>query len=202
MNRLEAALLDVCGFLESRRIPHMVIGGYANLHWGKPRLTEDLDIKVQVEESAWQELIGALGARYRLLSNEPLEFVRQTRVIPIATPTGVRVDLIVAELPYEFAAIRRAVPLGIGAARIPLCSAEDLILHKIISERSRDREDVEGIIVASGSTLDRAYLEPILGELARGLERPELLEFYRAALRKAGFESPPAATPDSETDRG
>src|SRR6185503_18392109 len=57
MNRLEAALLDISGYLEGERIPHMVIGGFANLRWGRPRLTEDLDLKVQMAEPSWSSFV-------------------------------------------------------------------------------------------------------------------------------------------------
>ena len=51
MNLLEAALLDVSGYLSEQRVPYMVIGGFANLHWGRSRLTEDLDPTVHVTEA-------------------------------------------------------------------------------------------------------------------------------------------------------
>lgn len=44
MNTPEAALVDLAGFLDQAKIPYMVIGGFANLRWGRPRLTQDLEI--------------------------------------------------------------------------------------------------------------------------------------------------------------
>lgn len=43
MSGLEAALAEVAGRLEERGFPYMVIGGMANLQWGEPRTTQDLD---------------------------------------------------------------------------------------------------------------------------------------------------------------
>jgi hypothetical protein len=96
------------------------------------------------------------------------------------------VDLIVAGLPYEESAIRRAVRVDVAGKDVRFCTAEDLVLHKIVSDRSRDRDDVEGIIGRQGKRLDRTYLDPLIDELARGLERPDLADFYRACLNTAG----------------
>jgi len=184
VNRLEAALVDVVGFLDAQRVPYAVIGGFANLHWGRPRLTQDLDLKISLEESAWAVFTSDVGKHFELLPSQPLEMLRDLRVLPIATRAGVRVDLIVAGLPYEESAIQRAVSLDVAETSVRLCTAEDLVLHKIVSDRSRDRDDVEGIIARQGARLDRSYLDPLVEELARGLERPDLLVFYRACLAK------------------
>lgn len=184
MNRLEAALIEVAGHFEEQRIPYMVIGGFANLHWGRPRLTQDLDLKVDVEESDWPALIRGLSSRFKILVPDPAGFLLETRVLPIETATRVRADLIVGELPYEKDAIHRAVTLPIAGRGIRVCTAEDLILHKIISDRARDRDDVEGVIQTRGRSLDREYLDPRVREMAAGLERPDMVSFYEACLRK------------------
>lgn len=186
MNRLERALVDAARYLDEAGIPYMVFGGIANLQWGRSRLTEDVDIKLILEESRWAEFLERLGRTYRLLPGDALTFARATRVIPIETPDGIRVDLVLADLPYEEEAVRRAVALPIGGAKVRVCTAEDLILHKIISDRTRDRDDVEGVVVRRAATLDREYLDPRLRALAEGLERPDILEYFGTCLRKAG----------------
>ena len=190
MNRLEAALADVARHLDDEGVPYMVFGGFANLHWGRSRLTEDLDIKVHVAESRWPAFVAALGRRFRILSDDALAFARETRVIPVETPSGIRVDLVLAGLPYEVEAIRRAVELPVETSKVRLCTAEDLILHKIISERARDRDDVEGVILRQASRLDRGYLDPRINDLAAGLERPDIANRYREHLRQAGLGAP------------
>jgi hypothetical protein len=185
MNRLEAGLLDVVSHLDEARVRYMVFGGYANLYWGRPRLTEDLDFKVVVPEAEWAGFITGLGRRFSLLAEDPLGFARETRVIPLETSAGVLADLVLAGIPYEEEAIERARAVEVNGRPVRLCTAEDLVLHKIISDRPRDRDDVEGIITRQGGSLDRGYLDHRIQELARDLERPDSLEFYRACLRKA-----------------
>ena len=75
----------------------------------------------------------------------------------------------------------------VAGTNVRLCAAEDLVLHKLASERPRDREDVEGVIVRQAGALDREYLDPLVSDLAGALERSEIVEFYRACLRKAGL---------------
>jgi len=188
MNGLEAAVLEIAEYLDTHRVPYMVIGGFANLHWGRPRLTEDIDVTVQVPEESWPDFIAHLGERFRARPGNPLEFARQTRVLPLMTTSGVRVDLIFAGLAYEDAAIHRAIELPLGAKKVRLCTAEDLILHKLTSDRQRDLDDVEGVIVRQGDKLDRRYLDPLVQELATALEKPEIESFYRTCLKKAGAE--------------
>jgi hypothetical protein len=190
MNQLEAALLEVATALDDLRVPYMVIGGFANLRWGKPRLTQDIDFKVELDESRWGDALAMLSRRFRILVDEPIGFLRETRVLPVATRNGVRADLVVAGLPYESEAIRRAIAVRVAARDVRLCTAEDLVLHKVLSDRPRDREDVEGIVLTQRERIDRAYLDPRVHAIAAGLERPEIEEFYRECLRRAGLEPP------------
>lgn len=178
MSALERALLTIAGELHTKGIPYMVIGGIANLIWGVPRTTMDVDVTVWVEDEQIPNLIEHLMEEFRLLVQEPVAFVQETRVLPIETPEGIRVDITFGQLPYEEQAIRRARPVEFGGAPVLICAPEDLIIHKIISERPQDREDVRGIIRHIGSQLDRAYIEPILRGLAEDLVRPDLLVFY------------------------
>ncbi len=62
-------------------------------------------------------------------------------------------------------------------------AAEDLIIHKIISERPRDREDVEGVFRRQGSSLDFACLDRIVHELGKALIRSDMVDFYQAWKR-------------------
>ncbi len=186
MTTLEAAMLDMAAFLDDRRLPYMTIGGFANLYWGVERFTRDVDITLEIEDSALPGLIADLAQSFRITVPDPLEFARRNRLVRLQTQNGVDVDLILAALPYESAALRRAVAVELGGSTIKLCSAEDLLIHKLSSERMQDAVDVEGVIMRQAGRLDLSYLEPLVRQLAVGLERPEIVEFYSKALAKAG----------------
>ena len=185
MTKLEAALLDLAAFMDERRLPYMTIGGFANLYWGVERFTRDLDITVEIADPALPGLIADLAQSFRLTVENPLEFARRNRLVRVQTQTGVDVDLILAALPYESAALRRAVAVDLGGRTFNLCSAEDLIIHKLSSERMQDAVDVEGIVTRQVGRLDLSYLAPLVRQLAAGLERPEIVQFFSKTLAKA-----------------
>jgi predicted nucleotidyltransferase len=184
MGQLEDALRSVVTVLEEQGIPYMLIGGMANLVWGEARTTQDIGVTVQVDPAALAETIARLAQIFRVLPENPLAFVKRTRVLPVATANGIRADLIFAELPYQEEAIRRARSVRLGDTEVRVCSPEDLLIHKIISERSKDLEDVRGIIRTQGAHLDRAYLDPLVFGLAVDLERPEIRRYYLSLWRK------------------
>ena len=67
--------------------------------------------------------------------------------------------------------------------KVRFMTAEDLILHKIVSERPRDHEDIVGIMRRQSGALDLSYLRPRILELARALSRPDMIEEFEALLR-------------------
>ena len=184
MTKLEAALLDMAAFLDERRLSYMKVGGFANLYWGVERFTRDVDITLEIDDSALAGLIAELAQSFRITVANPLEFAKRNRLVRVQTHTGVDIDLILAALPYESAALRRAVAVELGGRIVKLCSAEDLLIHKLSSERTQDAVDVEGIMVRQSGRLDLSYLEPLVRQLAAGLERPEIVEFFSRALAK------------------
>lgn len=191
MTRLEAALLDVASFLEERRVPYMVIGGLANLLWGVERFTRDLDVAFEVPTEELDGLILALQDRFTVTVPDPPSFARRNHLIRMRTRTEVDVDLVWAVIPYEIAAIGRAATVGVHDKPVKVCTAEDLILHKLASERPQDAVDVEGIAKRQAGRLDLDYLWPRVRELAAGLERPGIVERFSACLREADAKEGP-----------
>ena len=187
MTKLEAALLELTSFLEEEHHPYMVIGGFANLHWGVRRFTEDIDLTVQAGDEAVPGWIDQLAKRYAMRVHDPLASLRRNHFVQIETPNGVPADLMVAVLPYQFAAITRSATVLVAGRPVRICTAEDLVIHKLASERPLDHTDVEGVILRQRSDLDRSYLDRQVRDLAAGLERPEVLTFYAACLKKAGL---------------
>lgn len=181
MSGLEKALRALSAHLEERRIAYMVIGGIANLAWGMPRSTFDLDVTVWAPAGDEPALIAALCAAFTALPAEPEKFALETRVLPLEVE-GIRVDLILGQLPYEEQAIRRAPLVDMEGVRVRVCSPEDLIVHKVLSDRPKDLEDVRGIVRVQREKLDRSYLDPIVRGLAADLARPGIWEFYQSCF--------------------
>ena len=63
---------------------------------------------------------------------------------------GQHVDVLLAETEYQRQALDRAVG--------PAITVEDVIVHKLLAWRTRDRDDIAGIF-AAGHELDEQYIE-------------------------------------------
>jgi len=181
MTELEAALVEIAAFLDESGLRYMLIGGLAVALWGEPRATLDVDVSVWVEPGRFEAAIRSVAAEFRT-APDALALAARTRVLPVLTAQGSRVDLVFAVLPEELAMIARAHRKAIGAVEIPIVSVEDLIWMKLISERSKDREDARRLLRRFRGTLDRAYLEPRLREISEALSRDDILETYRRVV--------------------
>jgi len=179
MNPLERALIDLAGNLSGNNIPYMIIGGMANAVWGEPRATIDIDVTIWLDEENTDRIVPILSESFHLLVHDPLKFILDTNVLPMESRNGVRVDLIFGRLPYEKEAIGRSVEIDIEGVPVRFCTPEDLILHKIISEREKDINDARGVAIRRMKSLDLSYLESRIQELSNALEKPEILESWK-----------------------
>ena len=184
MHQLLVALREVHEFLDQHGIRHLVIGGMANALWGRPRATRDVDFKVLLGGRTIDEFVTLVGTRFRFRVLKPVEFARQTYVVPIYTGNQIEVDLGLGFLPYEEQAVEQAVVAEYQGVTFPVCTAEDLIIHKAISEREKDWADIEGVLVRQREQLNQAYILDWLDQFAQALERPDLVLRYRALLEK------------------
>lgn len=178
MSQLEQALIGVIRFLNEHQVPYMIIGGIANAVWGIPRTTLDVDLTVLVAEENLDTFLRSLVRVFHSRVSDPLAFVNDTHVLPLVSPEGVRIDMVFAQFPYEEQAIQRAARERIQGVEARVCQPEDLIIHKLVSERPKDRDDVHGIIQQQAKRLDRAYLDPKVTALARELARPDIQTWY------------------------
>lgn len=182
LSDLETALLDVARVFDHAGIRYMLIGGMANAIWGQPRATVDVDLTVGVAPSEAGELLSLLGPGVRSAPPDPFVFAAETGVLPFVHATGIRVDLIFGTNAYASDALSRAMTINISGTAVRVCSPEDLILHKLLAGREKDRLDVESLLRLRRSSLDRSYLDPAVHELALMLEKPEIESRYLALI--------------------
>ena len=179
MTTQEDALAEITVFLERHGVSYMVIGGIANLVWGEPRATLDVDVTVLVPPDAIDGFIELVGQEYTILVKDAPNFVRDTRVLPASTRSGVRIDVLFGLLPFEEEAVRRAASVEIGGRAVRVCTPEDLIIMKIISERDRDLDDARAIVRRRLATLDLEYLEPRITQMSTLMENDEIAARWR-----------------------
>jgi hypothetical protein len=132
-----------------------VIGGVAVAVWGEPRVTRDVDLKVLLGRDDADRLLAALSLDYVSLLPDPREALRRQAMLFVQDAAGARLDLLLADTPYDVLAIQRGrdVEWQPGVT-IRVCSPEDLVIYKLISTRLRDHEDAQGVVRRQGSNLD------------------------------------------------
>ncbi len=155
---LKTALKKIVNYLESKAIPYMIFGGLANSIYGYSRQTYDIDVKIIFDlNKEWPNFYSELNQIGKILPDSPKEFLIDNKVLPVEIDK-VRIDIVLAELPYETNAVNNSVQstlLGVGCQ---VCTAEDLIIQKSISERDKDWIDISELIKIQKDILDWDYI--------------------------------------------
>ena len=191
IEHLVDALRDLAGWWRAEDVKGIVIGGVAASLLGKPRMTRDVDALVSLEEAHWASFLES-GRGHRFIPRTPdcLEFARTSRVLLIRhDPSGVDLEVVLAGLPFEEEAIRRAVWTDVAGVRVPLASAEDLIIMKAVAHRPRDLADVEGI-VASRADLDWDRVLNWARRFGDALARSDIYRFLEALRQQKDAAKP------------
>lgn len=109
----------------------------------------------------------------------------RTGVLFVQDELGTRLDLLLSDTVFDAEAIRRAVPVELEPGLVArVCSAEDLIIYKLISTRLRDYEDAASVVRRQGEALDDAYVLDWLLRFEQALDDSTLVGEYRR-MRKA-----------------
>jgi len=142
-------------FLQTHQVRYCLIGGLAAGYWGEPRFTRDMDFTVVSQSrslSHLQDLLEQEGfgvnakdkAELKVLQKGTLQF---------------EADLILAETEYQDWVVQRAMPIPMFEVKVPICSAEDLIILKLIANRRQDLLDIENVLKRHSKALDQSYLD-------------------------------------------
>lgn len=177
-NALHEALAALASVLNGAGVRWYVFGAQAVVAYGRPRLTADIDVTVDVRLESWRELEAPLlTAGFSPRPDDLQAFVERTRVLPVVhEASGVPVDLVLAGpvgLEQEF--LGRARPVDMGGLQVPVITAEDLIVTKVLSGRPKDLDDVQGIVREQQDNLDLRRVRDVLGQLEEALARRDLL---------------------------
>jgi hypothetical protein len=182
------ALGPVLDALESLSVRHYLGGSLASSAHGIPRSSIDADVVADLRPGHTASFVAALGDRYYVSEDRVRDAVeRRGSFNLIHLGTMLKIDVFVAkDRAFERRALDRARPEPLdapGGRRVPIASAEDIILAKLewyrkggeVSERQWT--DVLGVVRAGRDRLDTRYLR----ELAADLAVSDLLERALAA---------------------
>jgi hypothetical protein len=137
--------------LASRGVDHVVVGGYAAVLHGSPRITQDLDISYATDQAnldaLGRALIDASARLYGIRDDVPFvpdsRTLARTELLTLQTDLG-KLDLMTDPGGGPGYSLLRAsaetVDLGDFAVRI--ASLEDLLSMKRSADRPKDRADV------------------------------------------------------------
>jgi len=169
--------------LDRAGIPYMVIGGQAVLVYGEPRLTKDIDITLGLNSDEVNKiLVMAERLRLKTLVDDPEKFVQDTMVLPLEDEKSkIRVDFIFSVSPYEREALTRTKDIKMGKEIVRFASLEDLIIHKVISGRARDLEDIHNVLLKNPQ-YDSKYIQKWLNEFDSSLAE-NFTQIFREILR-------------------
>lgn len=173
--------------LQEAEIPSIVIGGVAVALWGEPRVTRDVDLKILLGREEADRLLAALSPDYASLLPDPRRALKEQAMLFVQDSAGTRLDLLLADTPYDVQAIRRARIAEVQpGARISVCSPEDLVIYKLVSTRLRDHEDAASVVRRQGDTLDDGYVLHWLRQFEQALDDSTLVaEYTRLRAGKA-----------------
>lgn len=154
----------------------MLIGGFAVIARGVNRLTTDIDVVVRGDEAQPARLLAAL-ARHRI---EPRieraeEFARASLVLLLVDrDTEVPVDLSFGWSDFEREALARRTNVMLEGVDLPVATADDLVIYKVVAGRVKDVMDVEELLLLH--RIDVRRVRSHVGDLAELAEAPEMVE--------------------------
>jgi hypothetical protein len=161
-----------------------LIGAMAVQRWGQPRFTQDVDLTVMAPFGSEKPLVDALLVRFGARVTDARKHALEHRVLLVRASNGVSVDVSLAALPFEEEVLARASRWRlVDDAWLETCSAEDLVIYKLIAARPQDLVDVMSVVRRQASRLDVDRIRHWGREFAELKEDPDLLRPFEDAIK-------------------
>jgi len=183
---LAELLADLADAFARLQAPWYVFGAQAALIWGRPRLTTDVDVTVGTVQGGTAALLSALESHgFAIRIDVSPDFVRQTRVLPLVhEPSDLAADIVLGGPGLEDDFLARAVRVDVGGVVVPVLTAEDLIVTKVLAGRPKDVEDIQGVLAERGDRLDLARIRDVLHMLEHALGQSDLVPQFESELAR------------------
>lgn len=188
MRSLVADLLaSVAAALDAREVRWYVFGAQAAILHGAARLTADVDISVFLPQTMTPVALAEALERHAFQRRitDPAFFAR-TRVIPfLHLPTALPLDVVLAGPGLEEEFFDRSLVRDVDGVRVPIASAEDLVVMKVLAGRPKDLEDVVAILAAQGTAFNASRVRTTLVLLEQALGQSDLLVTFEGAITRS-----------------
>ena len=149
------------------QIPYAIVGSFASSVWGESRLTQDIDIVVDLKLGHVPQICAAFPDPEFYVSSSAVRdaIERATQFNVINPSSGNKLDFMVAgRTAWQREQLTRCKQAPIFPdLSVSVAAPEDVILGKLIYYRDGESEkhlrDIAGILDQSGPLIDRAYLD-------------------------------------------
>jgi len=157
---LAAALGRALSLLRRAGLRGSFGGGLAVIVWGQPRVTQDLDLLLEIDAGQIDSFFATARSDGYRVEDDARELLEGgfVRLLPPEGTPPVALDILRADTPLHLEALTRSRSFVLGDDTVPVLAPEDLILLKLIAFRPKDTFDLETVITASRDTLDTVYL--------------------------------------------
>jgi hypothetical protein len=160
------ALFQVLDILDALQVPYMVVGSFASTFWGRPRMTHDADLVVEITGEKVSELARLLAPSFYappFVIEDAVHKRGQFNLIHL--DYAFKVDLwLLKDSPYDAVCFERRL-LGVMFGReVWVSSPEDVILSKLLWYRAapvldRQFQDALEVYEIQEPYLEHDYLD-------------------------------------------
>lgn len=182
---LYEALAALVEAFASRRIVYALIGGLATSLRGRFRLTQDVDILLDVPQVTLPRLLSDLQNRGFSIDQPKVirEFLRES--ITSFHWRSIRIDWLRPVLPLYRRALDEARVLALSSGgHVRVATAEGLILTKLVAFRAQDQADIETLLAANQDRIDAGLIRTEWSPFVES--EPERTQWLFSALGRHG----------------
>lgn len=162
MRGVEEILKLVCTFLNERKIPYVIIGGFAVMFHGNPRTTMDIDYIVRLSHANMENFVKFLSENGFYASKDDMQaaFNGKSHCSVEDKETMFRLDIKGVYTKVDRRTLENRVGIKYDDTTIYIASAEDTIASKLLFASEQDVSDALGIYVRQEG-MDADYLEEV-----------------------------------------
>lgn len=153
--------------LQRLNVPYAIVGSFASSVWGESRLTQDIDIVVDLKPQQVASICNAFPDPEFYVSRVAAEeaVARSGQFNVINPSSGNKIDFMVAgHTDWAVAQLKRSKCVALFPDQnAQVAAPEDVILGKLVYYREGGSEkhlrDIAGMLKFSGDMIDRAYVD-------------------------------------------
>lgn len=163
----------VCQRLEAAEIPYMLTGSLAANFYATPRMTRDIDIVVEIQNSEIPKVFQAFRDDFYIAQSSIADaVVYQSMFNIIHNDSVIKIDFVVRKSsPYRHAEFQRRRRMDLDGTQIWIVAPEDLIISKLFwakdSMSDFQLRDVKNLLT-DAENLDKSYISEWVQALGLG----------------------------------